>query len=201
MSALDFLTPGSEDAPARSPMEAPARAAGGRFERRGGWNVAVAFPGDERRRIAETVGFADCSHLRKLELHAPPADCRQFCRQSGWHAITPTRALAIGVTDQIPRTIDVTCALAALLLIGPGRRELLARFCAIDARERALSVGELKPGSIARTPGYLLRLRDDQLLLLFGWAFGEYMYEVVADAAARLGGGPVGADARQNVDA
>ena len=31
--------------------------------------------------------------------------------------------------------------------------------------------------------------------MLFGWALGEYIWEVVADAAERLGGGPVGVDA------
>jgi hypothetical protein len=55
-------------------------------------------------------------------------------------------------------------------------------------------VGGFRPGSVARTPGYLLREADDQLLLLVGWALGEYLYEVVADAAEPLGGGPVGVD-------
>ena len=193
MSALDFLIPGSDVAPARSPMEPQQRAAGARFEERDGWIVAVAFPGDERRRIAETVGFADRSYLRKLEVHGPAS--------GGWHQITPARALAIGTAEHVPNAIDVTCAHAALLLVGPGWRELLARFCAIDAREPALAVGVLTPGSIARTPGYLLRQRDDELLLLFGWAFGEYMHEVVADAAGHLGGGPVGADALEDARA
>ena len=190
---LGFLAPGSDAAPARSPMERQQRAAGARFEERDGWMVAVAFPGDERRRIGETVGFADRSHLRKLEVHGPAS--------GRWHQITPTRALAIGTAEQIPGAIDVTCALAALSLVGPGWRELLARFCAIDVRESALPVGVLNPGSIARTPGYLLRQRHDELLLLFGWAVGEYMYEVVADAAGHLGGGPVGADVLEAVHA
>ena len=44
MTALAFLTPesSSEAICARSPMERPAREAGARFERRGGWNVAGA---------------------------------------------------------------------------------------------------------------------------------------------------------------
>ena len=46
------------------------------------------------------------------------------------------------------------------------------------------------PGSVARTPGYLLREAEDRLLVLFGWALGEYLWEVVADAAEHLGGGP-----------
>ena len=37
----------------------------------------------------------------------------------------------------------------------------------------------------------------DRFLMLFGWALGEYMWTVVADAAESLGGGPVGVDALQ----
>ena len=34
-----------------------------------------------------------------------------------------------------------------------------------------------------------------QASFLVGWALGEYLWQVVADAAAQLGGGPVGAEA------
>ena len=81
-----------------------------------------------------------------------------------------------------------------MALIGPGCRELLARFCAIDVRPAVTPVTGFRPGSVARTPGYLLCEREDQLLILVGWALGEYLWEVVADAAESLGGGPVGAD-------
>ena len=47
-------------------MERQAAAAGARFETRDGWNVAVAFAGED----AEAGGWADVSHLRKLELPA-----------------------------------------------------------------------------------------------------------------------------------
>jgi heterotetrameric sarcosine oxidase gamma subunit len=95
---------------------------------------------------------------------------------------------------------DVTCGLAALALIGPGANELLARFCAIDVRPVATPVAGFRPGSVARTPGYLLREDEDRLLVLVGWALGEYLWEVVADAAEHLGGGPVGADALKELD-
>ena len=36
---------------------------------------------------------------------------------------------------------------------------------------------------MARTPGYVLREDADRFLMLFGWALGEYMWTVVADAA------------------
>jgi glycine cleavage system aminomethyltransferase T len=91
--------------------------------------------------------------------------------------------------------IDVTCGLAALSLIGPDVRELLARFCAIDVRPTLAPPTAFRPGSVARTPGYVLVEARERLLVLVGWALGEYLWQVVADAAAQLGGGPVGAEA------
>jgi heterotetrameric sarcosine oxidase gamma subunit len=129
-----------------------------------------------------------------------------------WCPVTPARvlvlaeptgaadlraALARACNDASGTTsvIDVTCGLAALSLVGPQARELLARFCAIDVRPALVPAGAFRPGSVARTPGYVLVEAPDRLLVLVGWALGEYLWRVVADAAASLGGGPVGARA------
>ncbi len=131
-----------------------------------------------------------------------------------WCPVTPARVLVLGeaadaqalhdgvaaaiaetAADATVTVLDATCALAGLALLGPGCRELLARFCAIDVRPQTTPVAGFRPGSIARTPGYLLCEDQDRLLILVGWALGEYLWEVVADAAEHLGGGPVGADA------
>jgi sarcosine oxidase subunit gamma len=106
-------------------------------------------------------------------------------------AVTQAAADASGTVS----VLDVTCGLAALSLIGPQARELLARFCAIDVRPAVTPPAGFRPGSVARTPGYVLVEAPDRLLVLVGWALGEYLWQVVADAAADLGGGPVGAEA------
>ncbi|HLY50016.1 MAG TPA: hypothetical protein VKR21_12560 [Solirubrobacteraceae bacterium] len=131
-----------------------------------------------------------------------------------WCPVTPSRVLVLGepaagrelrgtvaaaLTEAAgtrpTSLVDVTCGLAAMALVGPGARELLARFCAIDVRPAVTPAAGFRPGSVARTPGYVLVEGDQRLLILVGWALGEYLYEVVSDAAAHLGGGPVGADA------
>jgi hypothetical protein len=53
---------------------------------------------------------------------------------------------------------------------------------------------------VARTPGAVLREGEERFLMLFGAALGQYVWTVVADAAASLGGGPVGLDALDPID-
>jgi glycine cleavage system aminomethyltransferase T len=205
VTTLAFLTPesSSETICARSPMERLAREAGARFERRSGWNVAVGYGERDRDWARETVGFADRSYLRKLEVHAPIPDFQGGVAEqrdgAWWCPVTPSRMLVLGEpTGELPGSstvVDLTCGLAALSLIGPAAGELLARFCAIDVRDKVTPVGGFRPGSVARTPGYVLREAEDRLLVMVGWALGEYLWRVVADAAERLEGGPVGADA------
>jgi heterotetrameric sarcosine oxidase gamma subunit len=135
-----------------------------------------------------------------------------------WCPVTPARVLAlaessvaaglraaidgaVGQAGEATITVlDLTSSLAGLTLAGPGANELLARFCAIDVRPAVMPVAAFRPGSVARTPGYVLRERADHLLVLVGWALGEYLWDVVADAAEHLGGGPVGADALSGRD-
>jgi heterotetrameric sarcosine oxidase gamma subunit len=210
---------------ARSPMERLARAAGGRIELREGWNVAAAFGDEARERtlLAERAAFADRSPLLKLELQAAPDALAGIgpvltpgnavhAGGAWWCPVTPARVLVLAevrdgarVRDAVaescgaaPGTVtvtDLTCGLAALALAGPGAAELLARFCAIDVRPAVMPVGAFRPGSVARTPGYVLRDGARSLLVLVGWALGEYLWTVVADAAEHLGGGPAGVDA------
>ena len=82
-----------------------------------------------------------------------------------------------------------------MTILGPLAREVYARFPAIDLRPQVTPVHGWRPGSVARTGGAILCEAPDRYLMLFGAALGRYMWTVVADACASLGGAPVGVDA------
>ncbi len=230
---LDFLITGPaavDGAVAHSPMEAPARAAGAELEVRDGWSIAVRYAGvgpeAEAATARRTAGWADVSHLGKLELQGPAEELDRVAGECGaelrlgeaartaeawWCRLTTTRALVISETraadglraqlaaacagaDRVTLT-DVTSNFAALTLVGPLAREVFARFCALDLRPAVTPVRALRPGSIGRQPGILICEAEDRYLFLFGWATGEYMWSVVADAGDHLGGRPIGIDA------
>src|ERR1700749_2075629 len=210
---LDFLRPASETAVAHSPMERLSRAAGAQYEVRDGFNVAVAFSGPDAP--GDTVSWADVSHLSKVELQGPseaidaaagtelPFGTAVRRDDAWWCRLTATRALVIGARPELNgladgvHVLDVTSNFAALTLLGPLARETFARFCALDLRPQVTPVGALRPGAIGRQPGLVIREDEERYLFLFGWATGEYMWSVVADAGGHLGGHPIGADALQ----
>jgi heterotetrameric sarcosine oxidase gamma subunit len=223
--SLGFLSPATE-APSRSPMERQALAAGAQLERRDGWNVATRFDGEdaERERCETSVGFADLSHLGKVELQASAGELPEIAGEElrlgrgtriddrWWLPYTPERAILLcepgvladrrGLLEDaaaegsgLTSVIDMTTAFGVLAIEGPLARELFARFTALDLRDVATPVGAFRPGSVARTPGAVLRETEERWLMLFGSALGQYVWTVVADAAASLGGGPIGVDA------
>jgi sarcosine oxidase subunit gamma len=97
--------------------------------------------------------------------------------------------------------LDVTAQFAAITLAGPLARETIARFCALDLRPAHAPVAALRPGSVARMPGIVVREAEERYLLLFGAAYASYAWEVVADAGGRLGGAAVSEDALPPIDA
>jgi heterotetrameric sarcosine oxidase gamma subunit len=191
--AVDAAQPHGGRTPlARSPMERAARAAGARFEERDGWNVAIAA--DDGR-----CSWTDVSHLGKLEVHgSPPVELELGTAvrddDTWWCPLTRDRTLVICPTSEtaalrgrLEHVVEVTTVYAALAISGPLAREVFARFCAIDLRPAVMPVGAFRPGSVARTPGMVLREAEDRYLMLFGAALGEYMWTVVADAAEGAG--------------
>ena len=204
--SLEFLSP-APSAVARSPMEREALAAGATLEQRDGWNVAVGFEGEQGH--LSTVAFADRSQLGKLELvgeHglelgvATRRDDAWWCPTSSERALVlcePDRTAAL--RDALDGAVDLTSAMGALTIAGPLAPEAFARFTAIDLRPQITPVHGFRPGSVARTPGAILREAEDRWLMLFGAALGSYVWTVVADAAASLGGGPIGIDALAGV--
>jgi heterotetrameric sarcosine oxidase gamma subunit len=240
--SFEFLAPDSAVADdrfapvARSPMERAARVAGARFETRDGWNVAVGYTSLEQEREAcrGAAGWADVSHLGKLELHATAAeDLSAVVAQvaggaalelgsatragdAWWLPLTAERAVVVceagavaGLRERLEEAaagasrtftiVDATCKYGALTLVGPLAREVFARFTAIDLRPKATPVGAFRPGSIARTPGLLVREGEERFLFLFGAALGAYIWETVADAGTHLGGAPVGVEALEEI--
>jgi glycine cleavage system aminomethyltransferase T len=227
MSALAFLSPGP-GAVAKSPMEPGAAAAGATFDERDGWKIATHFddPDTERARCDSSVGFADLSHLGKLEIqgdvtaitgHDLELGCAKRADGAWWCPYWAQRAVVLcepGDTaahrdrltasaagaNGLQSVIDTTTAQGAMTIVGPLARELFARFTAIDLRPQVTPVAAFRPGSVARTGGAILCEAPDRYLMLFGAALGQYVWTMVADAAEHLGGGPVGVDALAPLD-
>ena len=131
--SLEFLdaATAADGALARSARWSARRsAAGARFEVRDGWNVAVAYAPPSTSAAAETVGWADVSHLPKLELQGDPTalDARSGAalrsatpvRRDGawWCRLTPDRALVIGE----PTAGDAATAEASTTSTSPALR-------------------------------------------------------------------------------
>ena len=218
--SLAFLSLAAAGATARSPMHAAAAAAGARFEQRDGWRVAVAYgtdPDAERQAAQRTAGWADVSHLPKLELQGPAegltaasggqlaAGVAGRADDAWWCRLTPERAIVVGgapalrerlaAADPAVDVLDVTSTFAAITVTGPQAREVLARFCALDLRPQITPVAALRPGSVARQPAVLVCEAPDRYLFWFGAATAEDVWSVVQDAGEHLGGRPIGLDA------
>ncbi len=97
---------------ARSPMEHAAREAGARFEVRDGWNVAVSYGSANAESLAcvETAGWADFSHLGKLELQGGEQDLAAIVA-----AVTDGAQLELGTAT--PATGAWWCPLTARRVI------------------------------------------------------------------------------------
>ena len=163
-------------------MERSAAAAGAVFEVRDGWNVAISYGAtaeQEATAAARSAGWADVSHLGKLELQGPAEALDAIATHCGaalvlgeatrggdawWCRLTASRALVVGdvapLRERIQAAVaeaeratvvDVSTNFAALTLTGPQAREVLARFCALDLRPSQTPVRGAAP-RIDRAP-------------------------------------------------
>jgi glycine cleavage system aminomethyltransferase T len=195
------------------------------MQERDGWNVAISFSDEDGR--SAIVGFADMSHIGKIEVQGDVAaitghdlELGRATRAEGawWCPYSATRAVVlcpagetVAIRDSLlasaadanglASVIDITTAQGAMTILGPLARETFARFTAIDLRPEVTPVQGWRPGSVARTGGAILCEAPDRYLMLFGAALGQYVWTVVADAAGHLGGGPIGVDALEPLDA
>ena len=198
VSGLDFLSIERAEAAgefrllARSSMEQRQRDAGAVFAERDGWLTAVSFP-DETAHLA-CVGVADLSHLGKLEVRG--ASHPPLGPDAVWYQVHPERALCISppgraaaLQEELARggahVIDQSAGLAILALAGPHTRALLRRLTDLDELPAS--------GQVARVRADVLE-RGSDVWIAFGQDYGHYLWEVVVDAAAPFGGGPIGLD-------
>jgi heterotetrameric sarcosine oxidase gamma subunit len=178
VSALAFLSPGP-GALAKSPMEPGAAAAGATFEERDGWKVAVSFPDEER--ALSRVGFADMSHIWKMEIQAGADDLASIVsaatggatlelgratRAQGawWCPYSPTRAVVLCAAAD-------TVALRDLLTAAAADANGLASVIDITAAQGAMTIlGPLAHEVFARFTAIDLR---PQVTPVHGWRPGS----------------------------
>lgn len=94
--------------------------------------------------------------------------------------------------------IDVTSGLCGVVIVGPATQGLMSRITDVDTAPDALRDLTCVQSRFADVQGLLLRRDVDGIAmyqLYAGREFGEYLWEVLAETARELGGGPVGTHA------
>ena len=190
MTELAFLSPYGAQADERfrpvlkSSMERRLRDHGAELAERDGWLVATSFPHEH------PLGIRDVSHLGKFEVHGDVAG------YGGAIAITPERGLVVCDYAACERVhaelrerfdvVDLTAALAAIEIAGPGAETLMRRLTAhdLDDLPAAAPVSHVGPCVITRES-------EERFRILFPQEYGHYLWEVAVDAAEPLGGGAV----------
>lgn len=163
-----------------------------RFEQRDGWLVPVSYP---RENAAAAVGLSDVSHVGKLEVFAEgePADgaiLESVAVGPGHRVLLCRYAKLASLRERIEPSaelvLDRTSAWCALLLSGPDRELLLRRLSHIAEVPGRGPIGKVPGTVLARSSGYWL---------LFSQEFAQYVWDLAADLALPLHGGPLGVDA------
>ena len=103
--------------------------------------------------------------------------------------------LEVEAKGRFASVVDLSAGLAALSVIGPSARELLARLTALDLRPARMPERGFRPGSVGRVPAMVLREQGEHFLVLFGAFYAHYMWTAIADAGVPFGAAHVGTDA------
>ncbi|HEX2506238.1 MAG TPA: hypothetical protein VHK22_08540 [Gaiellaceae bacterium] len=193
MSTLSFIS--LEDARAderfrpvaKSPMQRRLADAGAEFEERDGRLVATFVPGQADLRIR----IRDVTHAYRVVEAEGGAEV-EF--GDGVHGVRPPtgagRILAAyergaGAVGNLARgALDVSAAWAAIEIEGAGADRVMRRLTELDLDDLPLV------GALSHVRALLARPGEDRFLIVFPQEYGHYLWEVVADAAEPLGGGP-----------
>ena len=113
--------------------------------------------------------------------------------------VAPSAVEAMQAGDSVcAHAVDVTSGLCGVSIVGPATQGLLSRITEVDTSPRALPDLTCVQSRFADIQGLLLR-RDVNRIPMYhlyaGREFGEYLWEVLIEAAGEVGGGPVGAEA------
>lgn len=195
--AADFGSPGGELDACRSRVALADRSQLGKIEVQAPATAMAAL-------VSEAAGGA-------------PLEAGLAARAEGawWCPITTERVLALTepaattpLRERLERlaagggataVVEVTTAFAAIAVVGPGARELLARLTALDLRPQRTPERGFRPGSVARVPAMVLREHGDSFLLLCGAAQAPYLWTVAVDAGRPLGAGLAGSEALERL--
>jgi hypothetical protein len=161
VSAIEFLSPGEATSEAvwRSPLERALRDA--------------------------PPGITDISHVGKIEVRGDVGELQLDGGEAIW--ITPRRALVVCDQNQVARireqlreeflAVDMTAALAGLEVRG---ETLMRRLTDLDLDNLPA------PGPIAHVQAVVLRNEDETFRFFFPQEYGDYIADVVVDAAEGL---------------
>jgi hypothetical protein len=161
VSAIEFLSPGEATSEAvwRSPLERALRDA--------------------------PLGITDISHVGKIEVRGDVGELQLDGGEAIW--ITPRRALVVCDQNQVARireqlreeflAVDMTAALAGLEVRG---ETLMRRLTDLDLDNLPA------PGPIAHVQAVVLRNEDETFRFFFPQEYGDYIADVVVDAAEGL---------------
>jgi sarcosine oxidase gamma subunit len=130
-------------------------------------------------------GITDISHMGKIEVRGDIGDLQLDGSEAIW--ITPRRALVVCDPNEVARireqlrgeflAVDMSAALAGLQVHG---ETLMRRLTDLDLDNLPA------PGPIAHVQAVVLRDEDETFRFFFPQEYGDYIAEVVVDAAEGL---------------